>query len=215
MNIRLWGILVILLAALGTTSWFLSNQQSRPQSVRLKPPDPQAVEKMMGKQPEPKKATRQPGQVVVLETSHGKIEFVLFQKDCPKTTSRIANLVAGGFYNGVTFPRVEGWVIQTDRARREVPPMGLEIAAGLTHAKGTVGMARTDDPNSNTSVFYITLEPAPHLDSRYTNFGRVIKGMDVAQKIQLNDKIRKAYLRPLTAADRLALEKLLKTDTGQ
>lgn len=214
MNLRLWGILVILLVALGGMSWYLSKQQTTPETSTLKQPSEQAIKKLTEPQQPVKlrKATKEPGRVVVLNTTRGKIEFVLYEKDCPKTTTRIAGLVQGGFYDGITFPRVEGWVIQTNLAKREVPPMGVELTEGLTHAKGTVGMARAASPDSNTSVFYITLEPAPHLDSGYTNFGRVIRGMDVAMKIQLNDKIKTATIRPLTAADRLALQELLAPD---
>lgn len=202
----------MLLAALGGVSWFLSTQQNGPRVVKLKQPKdlPGAqASTIVGK------STKQPGRVVVLNTARGTIEFVLYEKDCPKTTARISALVQGGFYNGVTFPRVENWVIQTDLAKKQVPPMGVEITSGLTHVKGTVGMARAQDPNSNTSVFYILLEPAPHLDSGYTNFGRVIRGMDVAAKIRLNDKINTATLRPLTAADKQAIEKLHRADVGQ
>lgn len=214
MNSRLWGILAILLLALGGMSWYLSRQQTTPEITKLKQPSEQDMKRMTESQKpvKLKKATKEPGRVVVLNTTRGKIEFVLYEKDCPKTTTRIAELVQGGFYDGVTFPRVEGWVIQTEPAKRDVPPMGLELTQGLTHAKGTVGMARPADPNANTSVFYITLEPAPHLDSGYTNFGRVIVGMDVAAEIGLKDKITTATIRPPTAADKLALQKLLTAD---
>lgn len=214
MNTRLWGILIILLVALGGMSWHLSRQQTTPETKELKAPSEQDM-KRMTESPKPiklKNATKEPGRVVVLNTTRGRIEFVLYEKDCPKTTARIAELVQGGFYDGVTFPRVEGWVIQTYQAKRDVPPMGLELTQGLTHTKGTVGMARPADPNANTSVFYITMESAPHLDSGYTNFGRVIRGMDVAAKIKLNDQILTATIRPPSETDKLALQKLLEAD---
>lgn len=216
MNIRLWGILVILLAALGGVSWLLSKQQTGPETEKLKPPSDEAV-KNMNQGPKPvklKNATKEPGRVVVLDTTRGQIEFILYEKDCPKTTKRITDLVQAGAYNGVTFPRVENWVIQTDLAKKQVPTMGIEVTNGLTHVKGTVGMARAADLNSNTSVFYITLQSAPQLDLDYTNFGRVIRGMDVATKIKLGDKIKSATLRPSTPADKQTLQGLLKADGG-
>ena len=217
MNIRLWGILVILLAGLGGVSWYLSHQQTTAQKASLKMPSSEELNQTTPSPATPaiKKATKEPGRVVVLDTVRGRIEFVLYEKDCPKTTARISDLVQKGGYNGVTFPRVEDWVIQITPANKVVAPMGVEIVDGLTQTRGTVGMARASDPNSNTSVFYILLQPAPHLDSGYTNFGRVIKGMDVADKMRIGDKIRKATIRSLTSADKAALKKLLKSDEGQ
>ena len=214
MNIRLWGILFILLAALGGVSYLLSKQQTKGEQVALQRPTEEQMNKFIQgpQQVKLKNATREPGRVVVLETSRGRIEFVLYEKDCPRTTSRIAELVQSGAYNGVSWPRVESWVIQTAPAKKEVPTIGLELTKGLSHERGTVGMARASDPNSATSVFYITLESTPQLDSGYTNFGRVIRGMDVITRIKLNDKIKSATLRPSTAADKQILQKLLKAD---
>lgn len=175
----------------------------------MKPPPPPtspAQEKL-------KTATKEPGRVVVLNTTRGKITFVLYEKDCPKTTSRIAKLVIAGAYNGVTFPRVENWVIQTGKAKQQVTPMGIEIAKGLTHAKGTVGMARAANVNTNTSVFYIALEPAYHLDFMYTSFGRVIDGMDVAMKIRTGDVIKTATIRPITDTDKKRFYDVLKVES--
>lgn len=210
-TLKLWGLLAMLLIALGAASWYLSKQQTGADRVRLERPSEQAVKgaSQAPQAPKLKKATKTPGRVVELDTTRGKIEFVLFEQDCPKTTSRIADLVNAGLYNGISFPRVEDWVIQTTAAKKDMPRMGIEITDGLTHATGTVGMARTGDPNSNTSVFYITLRPAPHLDSGYTNFGRVIRGMDVATKIKLGDVIKSAKLRPLTDADKRAFDKAM------
>lgn len=203
MNIKLWGVLAILLLALGGVSLIMHGEARPPEREVLKPPK----EIMQGASQQPsgsnlKTATKNPGRVVVLNTTRGTIEFVLYEQDCPKTTARIAKLVQEGAYNGVKFPRVEDWVIQTDQAKKKVPPMGLEVLKDMTHAKGSVGMARPADPNMNTNVFYITLEPAPHLDLLYTNFGRVIKGMDVAMKIRKGDVIKTATVRPLTASDK-------------
>jgi len=217
MNIRLWAILVALLAAMGAFSWWLSTQHSKPEREDVKMPSAKQLDEMTNpKRPKLAKATFQPGRVVVLNTNRGKIEFVLYEKDCPKTTARIVQLVQGGDYNGVAFPRAENWMIQTDPANREVPPIGIEVAKGLLFEKGSVGMARaSDNTYSNTSVFFIALEPAHHLDLRYTSLGRVISGTDVAGKIVMGDQIKTASLRPLTAADRKRLDELLKASTGR
>lgn len=204
MNIRLWGILLVILLAFGATSWILSRQDTG----MVRDAMPEETTEPMDNDTAVKDATKKPGRVVVLDTSPGSIEFVLYEEDCPVTTARITKLVKSGAYDGVDFPRVEFWVIQTSAAKEQVDPMGLELAKGLSHEPGTVGIARTDDPNSGTSIFYITIKPAHHLDLKYTNFGRVIRGMDVVQKIKLGDVIKKAGLRDLTEADQKILEKL-------
>jgi len=217
MNFKLWGILLLLIVVFGGLSVWLSNMQTGPERIDLVHPTSEQMKKTVQAQSSKtpslahlKNATLEPGRVVVLDTNRGVIEFVLYEKDCPKTTARIAELIQGGFYNGVKFPRVvENFVIQTDQAKKKVPPMGCEIAKGLTHEKGSVGMARTDDPNSNTSAFYITRDPAPHLDMLYTTFGRVISGMDVVMKIQVGDVIKTATLRPFTTADKKRLNDVI------
>lgn len=210
MNTKLWGLLVVLLAVLGTLSWWLSGAQDKPERVDLRPPPPPTAPA----QTKLKNATKQPGRIVVLNTTRGKIEFVLFEKDCPKTTARIASLVQAGAYNGVSFPRVENWVIQTEPARQQVPTMGVEVVNGLLHEKGTVGMARAANINSGTSVFYILLQPSHHLDLQYTSFGHVISGIDVAMKINAGDVIKTATIRPITESDKTRLNEALKIVSG-
>ena len=164
-----------------------------------------------------KEATLNPGRVVQLHTNKGLIEFVLFEEDCPKTTERIANLVSKRAYDGVKFGRVEkNDLIQTDEARIKVKPMGCELLRGMRHAKGSVGMARIGgDYRSNTSQFYILLEPHPALDLEYTNFGRLINGMDVAMKIEVGDVIRKATLRELTDKDKKRFFEILRIESDR
>lgn len=217
MNYKLLGVVVLLLAGLLGSSIWLSNYQEskKPKKVDIASDSMKTLTEAEQKPIPERKATKKPGRVVVLNTTRGVMEFVLFEADCPKTTARIAELTEGGFYNGVHFPRVEDWVIQTETATKEVSPMGIEVVDGLTHAKGTVGMARSADINSNTSVFYITLEPAFHLDYEYTSFGRVIKGMDVAMKIQTGDMIKTATLRSLTEADKKSLDRVLKIESDR
>lgn len=208
--IKKWAILVVLIIALtGAYNMMNSNfDEGQPKRVPLKAPDEIKDEDQT---PKPKDATLTPGRVVELNTSKGRIAFVLFEKDCPITTKRIVDLVNAGTYNNVKFERViQGQLIQTGKCKKDVSPIGCEVCNGLTHAKGTVGMARVgNDYNSGTSVFYILLEPWPHLDYEYTAFGRLIKGMDVAMKIKLNDVIKSARVRPLTGEDEKLLDKVL------
>ena len=67
----------------------------------------------------------------------------------------------------------------------------LEINPKLTHVEGAVAMARTNDPNSATSQFYITLAPQPFLDGKYAVFGKVVAGMDVVKSVQVGDVMKK------------------------
>ncbi|HLB72291.1 MAG TPA: peptidylprolyl isomerase [Candidatus Methanoperedens sp.] len=141
-----------------------------------------------------------PNRTAVLETAKGTIKFELFEKDAPITTRNFIDLTQKGFYDGITFHRIEpGFVIQggdpagngTGGSGKTIP---LEIAPSLTHKKGAVGMARSQDPNSASSQFYICLEDAKFLDKQYAVFGMVTEGMDVASKIKKGDKILKAAI---------------------
>ncbi len=121
----------------------------------------------------------------------------LFEKEAPITTKNFMDLAQSGFYNGLTFHRVDPrFVIQggdpkgdgTGGSGKTIP---LEIAPSLTHKKGAVGMARSNDPNSASSQFYIVLEDANALDGQYAVFGQVTEGMDVVEKIAVGDKMMK------------------------
>ena len=127
--------------------------------------------------------------VAVLETSLGTIKFKLYDKKAPVTTANFIELAESGFYDGLIFHRVlDNFVIQTG------DPLGtgmggsaetilLEIGEGLTHIDGAVGMARSQDPNSASSQFYICDGPQHRLDGNYAVFGRVMKGMEVVRAI--------------------------------
>ncbi len=138
--------------------------------------------------------------VVTIVTDKGTIKFELYEKEAPITTKNFIELAQKGFYDGLTFHRVEpGFVIQggdpkgdgTGGSGKTIP---LEINASLTHKKGAVGMARSNDPNSASSQFYICLEDAKFLDKNYAVFGQVIEGQDVVEKIQKGDKMLKVTI---------------------
>ncbi|KCZ70691.1 peptidyl-prolyl cis-trans isomerase (rotamase) - cyclophilin family [Candidatus Methanoperedens nitroreducens] len=142
-----------------------------------------------------------PNRTTILETVKGTIKFELYEKEAPITTKNFIDLTQNGFYNGLTFHRVEpGFVIQggdpkgdgTGGSGKTIP---LEIAPSLTHRKGAVGMARSQDPNSASSQFYICIEDAKFLDKNYAVFGQVIEGQDVVAKIRKGDKILKATIQ--------------------
>lgn len=109
------------------------------------------------------------------------------------TTNNFVFLACKGYYDGLTFHRVEDWVIQGgDPTGSGSGGPGYTIPGefeGAVFGEGVVGMARTQDPDSAGSQFFITLEPANHLDGQYAAFGTVTSGMDVARRIAVGDAI--------------------------
>ncbi len=135
---------------------------------------------------------------VVMETDVGRMVLDLYEDDTPTTVNSFVWLALHHYYDGIAFHRVlEGFVVQGgDPNTLKADPslwgqggagyeFGLEIRKKYKYdAKGVLGMARTQDPNSNGSQFYITLAPAPNLDGQYTIFGKVTEGLDVLDKVQ-------------------------------
>ncbi|MCR4428377.1 MAG: peptidylprolyl isomerase [Caldiserica bacterium] len=137
--------------------------------------------------------------VAILETEKGVIKFEMYPQDAFNTVANFIFLAKRGFYDGLTFHRVEpGFVIQGgDPNGNGTGGPGYHIKAEFNsrkHLEGTVAMARAKDPNSAGSQFYICLSPQPSLDGKYTVFGQVIEGMDVVKRIQVGDKILKVRL---------------------
>ena len=109
----------------------------------------------------------------------------------PNHVRNFLKLVETGWYNGTAFHRVirASWCRAAWRntrtggaahpADRWVHPLKGEFRDDLKHVRGIVSMARTDDPDSATTSFFLMLGPAPHLDGKYTAFGRVVEGMEV------------------------------------
>lgn len=131
---------------------------------------------------------------ITIKTVHGNITFVFYPKEAPNTVTRIIELVNKGFYDGITFHRVvEKFVIQAgDPTGTGTGGSGKKLKAEfnkIQHIKGTVAMARSSDPDSADSQFYIALSTLPHLNEKYTVFGQVTEGFDILDKIQMGDKI--------------------------
>jgi len=144
--------------------------------------------------------TSEKNRIATVVTEKGTIKFELYEKEAPITTKNFIELAKKGFYDGLTFHRVEpGFVIQggdpkgdgTGGSGKTIP---LEINPALTHIKGAVAMARSNDPNSASSQFYICLEDAKFLDKNYAIFGQVIEGQDVVEKITKGDKMTKVTI---------------------
>ncbi len=134
--------------------------------------------------------------VAVFETSKGEIQIELYPDKAPKTVANFESYVRSGFYNGTIFHRViKGFMIQgggytADGARKDtMAPIPIESANGLRNTPGMVAMARTADPNSATSQFFINTADNPGLDyapgnDGYTVFGKVVSGMDAVRAIE-------------------------------
>ena len=129
-----------------------------------------------------------------IKLSSGLVKIELYPQDAPKTVEQITRLAKSGFYNGLKFHRVEpGFVVQGgDPNGTGRGGSGKTIPAEFnsrSHVKGTVAMARTSDPNSADSQFYICLGPAPFLDKQYTVFGQVVEGQALVDQIKVGDKM--------------------------
>lgn len=135
---------------------------------------------------------------VLLETSHGDIVVELFADKTPATVDNFLGYVESGFYDGTVFHRViENFMIQgggfTPEFKKKTtgPPIENEAENGVSNTRGTLAMARTGDPHSATSQFFINTADNPNLDFRtaskggwgYCAFGRVVEGMDVVDRI--------------------------------
>ena len=126
----------------------------------------------------------EPAGKVLLNTGKGDITIQL-RNDRPITTSNFKNLIQNGVYDGTIFHRViAGFMIQggmnTSASVETIPD---EVSSNNHNDRGTVAMAKTSQPNSATSQFYINVVDNNYLDSEYTVFGTVISGMDVADEI--------------------------------
>lgn len=137
-------------------------------------------------------------QVVKLSTSLGDIKIQLNPEKAPRSVANFVSYVKAGHYNGVIFHRViDGFMVQTGGYTPKLhqkptdPPIPLEAGNGLLNNRGSVAMARTGDPNSATSQFFINVVDNPGLDPGYASdgrgyavFGQVIEGMEVVDKIR-------------------------------
>jgi len=135
-------------------------------------------------------------EVAVIKTSAGEMTVEFWSDVAPKTVENFKVLAKKGFYDGTAFHRIiKGFMIQggdpltkdpTAEARWGTGDPGYKIKAEFNdrpHVKGVLSMARSANPDSAGSQFFIVLDAAPHLDKKYTAFGKVAKGLDVLEAI--------------------------------
>jgi cyclophilin family peptidyl-prolyl cis-trans isomerase len=131
---------------------------------------------------------RDPENTLLLDLKDGRVVIEMRPDIAPQHVARIKELVKQRFYDGIVFHRViEGFMAQTgDPTGRGTGGSGKRIAAEFNRepfVRGVLGMARAQDPNSADSQFFIMFRDAPHLNGQYTNWGRVIAGMQFVDKI--------------------------------
>ena len=144
--------------------------------------------------------------VMILKLKDGDVKIELFQDVAPNHVKRIKELADNGKYDNVVFHRViDGFMAQTGDVKfgnsdssdydlrragmggSDLPDLKQEFSS-LPHDRGTLSMARSSDPDSANSQFFICFKPAPFLDRQYTVFGKVIEGMEFVDMIKRGDE---------------------------
>ena len=145
-------------------------------------------------------------ETMILKLEYGEVEIELYPEKAPNHVKRFKELANSGKYDGVVFHRViDGFMAQTGDVKfgnsssndfnlrmagmggSDLPDLKQEFNS-LPHDRGTLSMARAQDPNSANSQFFICFKPAPFLDRQYTVFGKVIEGMEFVDKIKRGDE---------------------------
>ena len=143
--------------------------------------------------------------IMILKLKDGEVKIELFEDVAPNHVKRIKELANSGKYDNVVFHRViDGFMAQTGDVKfgnseskdfdlrragmggSDLPDLNQEFNS-LPHDRGTLSMARSSDPNSANSQFFICFKPAPFLDRQYTVFGKVLEGMEFVDKIKRGD----------------------------
>ncbi len=143
--------------------------------------------------------------IMILKLSDGNVEIELYPEKAPNHVKRFKELANSGKYDGVVFHRViEGFMAQTGDVKfgnsnssdfnlqlagtggSDLPDLKAEFT-DIPHVRGTLSAARSANPDSANSQFFICFESAPHLDRQYSAFGKVIKGMEFIDKIKKGD----------------------------
>jgi len=188
--IKIVGAAFVIMLLFGCTAQTQAPVQPAPESISSLPNQSAQTGANMSKNP-----------TVVFETTKGTFKAEIFLKEAPVTAKNFLGLVNSGFYDNLTFHRYEpNFVIQggdpngdgTGGSDKTIP---LEIVPGLTHDIGALGMARSSDPNSASSQFYVVIGEAHFLDGQYAVFGKVTDGMDVVNQLRKGDRMTKVYVQ--------------------
>lgn len=145
---------------------------------------------------------------VKLQTTKGDMVVVLYENEAPIATANFISLVEKGFYNGLTFHRVlPGFMAQGGDPNGDgsggpgyTIPDECRQDNHREHFRGTLSMAKTAEPDTGGSQFFLTFVPTSHLDGKHTAFGRVVDGMDVLAKLQRTEPTRPPTVDKITKA---------------
>ena len=144
--------------------------------------------------------------IMILKLKYGEVEIELYSEKAPNHVKRFKELADQGKYDNVVFHRViDGFMAQTGDVKfgntsnsdfnldlagtggSNLPNLKAEFS-DVAHTRGTLSAARSSDPNSANSQFFICFKPAPFLDNQYTVFGKVVEGMEYVDKIKRGDE---------------------------
>ena len=136
-------------------------------------------------------ANLDPENTLLMDLKNGQVVIEMFPKLAPKMVARVKELTRAGFYNGTPFHRViPGFMAQggdpsgTGSGGSKLPNVPAEFTRDRRFLRGTVGAARTSDPDSANSQFFIMFAPTPSLDGQYTIWGQVVSGMNFVDEIK-------------------------------
>jgi peptidylprolyl isomerase len=145
--------------------------------------------------------TLDPQNTIYLELKDGRVVIKLRPDLAPKHVEQIKTLARQGFYDGIVFHRViDGFMAQTGdptgtgTGGSKLPNLPAEFTPQPFN-RGTLGMARSNDPNSANSQFFICFQPAPFLNNKYTVFGEVVSGMEFVDKIKKGDQAQNGMVK--------------------
>lgn len=137
-----------------------------------------------------------PENTLYMDLEDGRVVIEMYPEKAPKHVARIKELTREGFYDGVVFHRViDGFMAQTGdpsgtgSGGSDKPDLPAEFN-DTKHMRGVTSMARTQNPNSANSQWFIMLDDAPHLDGQYTAWGRVVEGMEHVDAIKKGEAAR-------------------------
>jgi cyclophilin family peptidyl-prolyl cis-trans isomerase len=182
--------------------------QSKPAAKPAARPAAKAAAKSAPAQPSPGA-----GPIVIVDTVKGSFEFETYPEEAPKSVEHILALVKRNFYNGQRVHRVEpAFVVQwgdsrsRDMTKRDQwgrgsgggsRPIGVaEFSKKRLHVKGAVGLAHAGDATQADSQIYVLLGNRPALDGKYVVIGKVLSGMDVVEKLEVTDVVKKMTIKP-------------------
>ncbi len=139
---------------------------------------------------------KDPENTIIMETTKGKVVIELLPDVAPNHVARIKELSRENFYDGIVFHRViDGFMAQTGdptgtgMGGSDKPDLKAEFS-NMSHVRGTCSMARSQNPNSANSQFFICFDDAAWLNRQYSVWGQVIEGMDVVDQIKKGEPVR-------------------------